>query len=164
MEIIDIILILFLGFGLIRGLMKGFIRELAALAALILGLYGAVYFSHFAYSFIEEQFNLSPAYCQWLAYAATFLLSAVGILLVGKLLTKFASALALGLINRILGGIFGLLKMAFILSALLYFFNQAVLPKEEFLFDTKHSLLYPKIKMLAPAILPDLATWVIDAE
>ncbi len=164
MEIIDIILILFLGFGLIRGLMKGFIRELASLAALILGLYGAIYFSHFAYSFIEEQFNLSPAYCQWLAYAATFLLIAVGILLVGKLLTKFASALALGLINRILGGIFGLLKMAFILSALLYFFNQAVLPKEEFLFDAKHSLLYPKIKMLAPAILPDLATWVIDAE
>ncbi|WP_394906515.1 CvpA family protein [uncultured Mesonia sp.] len=164
MEIIDIILILFLGFGLIRGLMKGFIRELAALAALILGLYGAVYFSHFAYTFIEEQFNLSPAYCQWLAYAATFLLIAVGILLVGKLLTKFASALALGLLNRILGGIFGLLKAAFILSAIIYFFNQAVLPNEKILFDAKQSVLYPKIKMLAPAILPDLATWVIDAD
>ena len=44
------------------------------------------------------------------------------ILVLGKVFTKLASFAALGWLNRLLGGLFGFLKMALILSVSLNFF------------------------------------------
>ena len=42
----------------------------------------------------------------------------------GKLLTKIADLAALGILNKILGGLFGGLKIAVILGAVLIFFDR----------------------------------------
>ena len=62
---------------------------------------------------------------------------------------------ALGVFNKILGAIFGLLKYAFIISVCIYFFNLLDARHNFLSADTKAEsrLFYPVAKM-SPALLP----------
>jgi membrane protein required for colicin V production len=64
---------------------------------------------------------------------------------------------ALGLVNKIMGGIFGFLKAAFIMSVLLIFFNRI---NYNFSFVEKetmdNSILYEPVKRIAPTIFPSI--------
>ena len=62
MNYIDIILVLLLIFSAISGFRKGLIVELASLAALILGIWGAIEFSDITSEFLVENFNWEPEY------------------------------------------------------------------------------------------------------
>lgn len=161
MNVIDIVLGIILLFGLIRGFMKGFIVELASLLALIIGIYGAIHFSHFVFNFLHNQFDWEEQYIQLTAFAVTFILIVLFILLIGKLLTKLVGVIALGIVNRILGGAFGVIKAAFITSAILMFIgsynDQAQFIEEETL---EESILYEPVKVIAPVFLPQILSKV----
>ncbi|HET8809742.1 MAG TPA: CvpA family protein [Flavobacteriaceae bacterium] len=155
MNVIDIILGVILLFGLIRGLMKGFFVELASLVALIAGVYGAIHFSYILKGFLFDLVSWDEKYVQLVAFALTFIIIVVLISLLGKLLTKFSSLIALGFVNRLLGAVFGFLKMAFFLSIIILFFdgfnqNGAFLEKQKV--DT--SVLYEPVKNFVPMLLP----------
>jgi len=157
MNVIDIVLGILLLFGLVRGFMKGFIVELASLIALFAGIYGAIHFSYFAINYLAEWVSWEQQYIQLAAFAITFLVIVIIILLVGKILTKIAGVIALGIVNRILGGIFGALKLAFIISVILMFwegFNK----DRKFIAEEKleNSILYAPVKEIAPLVLPTI--------
>lgn len=157
LSVIDIIFGIILAFGLIRGLIKGFIVELASLLALVLGVYGAVHFSYFLVDILNDYLSWEPKYINITALVLTFIIIVVLISLLGKLFTKLAKLVALGILNRLLGGVFGVLKMAFILSVLIMFFQSFntnnELIKEKTL---EKSVLYSPIKNLAPMVLPSI--------
>lgn len=157
MNVIDIVLLVFLLFGLVRGLIKGFFVELASLVALILGIYGAIHFSYIFEELLVKWVSWEEKYIQLAAFALTFLIIVIAVSLLGKLLTKISSILALGLLNRLLGGVFGLLKTALLLSVILLFFGilngSQNFVKEERL---ESSLLYEPIKNFVPMILPSV--------
>ena len=111
MNIFDIVIAGLLIFGFVRGLMKGFFVEVASLAALIIGVYGAIHFSYFISDFLKDIVSWSEEYISLAAYAGTFLIIIIVISLLGKLLTKLAAVIALGVLNKILGGVFGALKI-----------------------------------------------------
>lgn len=155
MNVIDIVLGVILLFGLIRGLMKGFFVELASLVALIAGIYGAIHFSYILKNFLIDIVSWEEKYIQLIAFALTFIIIVVFISLLGKLLTKFSSLIALGLVNRLLGGLFGFFKMFFLLSVVLLFFhpfnqNVHLIDKE----NIETSVLYEPIQGFVPMILP----------
>ncbi|MBC3845969.1 CvpA family protein [Winogradskyella echinorum] len=157
MSIIDIVLGALLLFGLIRGAMKGLFVEVASLVALVLGVYGAIHFSGFAAEFLESKVDWAEKTINIVAFAITFVLIVLAISLAGKALTKLADFAALGIINKLAGGIFGALKIGLILSVLLIVFNKLnnTLPfmeKE----DLEESVLYEPVKSLAPMIFPNL--------
>lgn len=155
MNVIDIVFGVLLLFGLIRGLMKGFFVELASLLALVVGVYGAIHFSYILKDFLAGLVSWEEKYVQLVAFALTFIIIVVLIALLGKLLTKFSSLIALGLVNRLLGGLFGFFKMFFLLSvALLFFhpFNQNVHLIDEENIET--SILYDPVQGFVPMILP----------
>ena len=155
MSVLDIVLIAFIGFGLFRGLMKGFFVEIASLIALVAGVYGAIHFSNYAATFIDENSEWNEKTVNIVAFAVTFLVVVLAIALAGKALTKIADFAALGIVNKILGGLFGALKTALILSVLLNIFdsmNRAVpLTDEKSIED---SALYSPVKGLVPLIFP----------
>ena len=125
MNFIDIILggVIVLGFA--RGLMKGLFVEIASLVALIAGLYGAIHFSYFAGDFLVENFpSWEEKYVNLTAFAVTFIGILIAVTMAGKLLTKVADFASLGILNKILGGAFGGLKMAVITGAALVFFER----------------------------------------
>ncbi|MGY5355323.1 CvpA family protein [Wenyingzhuangia sp. IMCC45467] len=157
MEVIDIIIAVILLFGFIKGLIKGLFVEIASLIALIAGIYGAIHFSFYAKDILIKYVDWEPKYISLTAFAITFIVIVVLISVAGKLLTKIASLAALGLINKILGGVFGFLKLALIMSILLGWFEKinVMIPfvGEK---EIENSVLYKPTKNLASAIFPVL--------
>lgn len=155
MNVLDIILGALILFGLVRGLSKGLFVEVASLVALIAGVYGAIHFSDFAAGFLESRLEWSEQYINIAAFAVTFIIIVLVIAMAGKALTKLADFAALGLLNKILGGVFGALKIGLILSIALMLFSKAnkniPLLDED---DIENSVLYEPVKSLAPMIFP----------
>ncbi|GAA3593903.1 CvpA family protein [Flavivirga amylovorans] len=157
MGIIDIVLGALILFGLIRGFMKGLFVEVASLVALIAGVYGAIHFSNFAGEFLESKVDWNEKTINIAAFIITFVIIVLAIALAGKALTKLADFAALGIINKLLGGIFGSLKIALILSVILIVFdkmNRAIPFANED--DLKASVFYNPVKSLVPMILPNI--------
>jgi membrane protein required for colicin V production len=157
MAIIDIILGVLLLFGLIRGVMKGLFVEVASLVALIAGVYGAIHFSDFAAAFLDSKLDWEQKYINIVAFAVTFIIIVLIIALAGKALTKLADFAALGILNKLAGGVFGALKFGLILSILLIVFDNmnSTIPFADKQ-DLEDSILYTPVKDLAPLIFPSL--------
>ena len=157
MALIDIILGSLLLFGLIRGFMKGLFVEIASLVALIAGVYGAMHFSDFAGEFLDSKLDWDEKYINIVAFAITFVIIVLVIALAGKALTKLANFAALGILNKLLGGVFGMLKIGLILSVLLIVFgtmNDTIPFADEE--DLEESVLYEPVRSLAPMIFPSI--------
>ena len=157
MNIFDIIIAALLLFGFVRGLMKGLFVEVASLAALAGGVYGAIHFSHIISNFLQQQVTWKTEYISLAAFAITFIVIIVGVSLLGKGLTRIANFASLGIINKALGGLFGLLKIGLILSVIFIFFgkmNDAIpfLKKE----TLEESILYRPVKKIAPTFFPSI--------
>mgnify|MGYP000218136571 CR=1 FL=1 len=157
MSIIDIILAALLLFGFIRGLFKGLFVEVASLLALVLGVWGAIHFSGFAAGILEPNVDWNEKTMNIVAFAITFVVIVLAIGLAGKALTKLANFAALGIVNKLAGGVFGALKIGMILSVLLGVFHKMnnTLPfmEQE---DLENSMLYDPVKALAPIIFPSI--------
>ncbi|WP_340077006.1 CvpA family protein [Leptobacterium sp. I13] len=124
MNFIDIVLGGLIIYGVVRGLMKGFFVELASLLALILGIYGAIHFSYYAGDYLSTRVQWEERYINLTAFAITFVGIVVAVTFAGKLFTKIASFAMLGILNKLLGAVFGGLKIAIILGAVLVFFSR----------------------------------------
>lgn len=157
MNYLDIIIGIFLLVGLIKGLKNGFFVELASLIALIAGIYGAIHFSYYAVDFLSDRVSWSDSTINLAAFAITFIIIVIIISLAGKILTKIADFAMLGLVNRILGGIFGILKAAFIISVIIMFIN-ALNERASFIDEDikEESILYQNVEMIAPMMLPNI--------
>lgn len=153
MNYIDIIIIAILALSVISGLVKGFVREAASLAALVLGIWGAIELSSFTSGKLYEVFDISGQFTGIAAFIITFAVIVVIIHFIGLLADKLVSAVSLGLFNRILGGVFGLLKSVFMLSVIFSILNainarKQFLPKDE----TEQSVLYNTVSDIVPSI------------
>jgi membrane protein required for colicin V production len=157
MSVIDIVLAALLLFGLVRGFMKGLFVEVTSLLALVVGVYGAIHFSGYAASFLENKTEWSEQAINVVAFAITFLVIIIAISLAGKALTKLADFAALGILNKLLGAVFGALKIGLILSIILLVFNKMnnTIPfvEED---DLKGSILYEPVRSLAPMLFPNI--------
>lgn len=155
MNTFDIIITALLVFGFIRGLLKGLFVEIASLVALILGVYGAIHFSYFAAALLKNYVSWDEKYLTIVAFALTFAVIVIVIALLGKLFTKIANFAALGFLNKLLGGVFGVLKIGLILSVILLVFsklnNTIPFMSEE---QQEATILYKPIKNLAPILFP----------
>jgi membrane protein required for colicin V production len=157
MNVFDIVIAALLLFGFVRGLMKGLFVEVASLAALIAGVYGAIHFSYFIGDWLKGSVAWDEKYISLAAFAGTFVVIIISIALLGKILTKIANFAALGFLNKLLGGVFGTLKIGLILSIVFIFFGKMndTIPfvKKETL---EASILYGPVKKIAPTIFPSI--------
>ncbi len=152
---LDLIMGIVLGWGIIRGLRKGFIRELTSFAALILGIYGAIHFSYFLLDYLEEYLAWEENMLNIAALVLTFIIIVILISLVGHVFTRIAKLLALNLLNRLLGAVLGFLKSAFLLGILLMFIT-AINTEEKYITEEQRdsSVLYTPIEKFSQKILP----------
>ncbi|MCF8273052.1 MAG: CvpA family protein [Flavobacteriaceae bacterium] len=157
MSILDIVLLTLLVLGLIRGFMRGFFVELASLVALIAGVYGAFHFSNFVATFLKDRVDWNENTVNIAAFAITFIIIVLVIALAGKALTKIADFAMLGLFNKILGAVFGGLKVALILSVILIVLDKmkANVPFVKTV-DKQESVLYNPVKSLIPSLFPNV--------
>ena len=155
MNYFDIVAGILLILAIVKGFKNGLIIELASLVALVLGLFGAIKFSSITESFLIE--HIDSSYIGIIAFIATFVLIVVGVHLVAKAVDKLVTAIALGMINRVLGALFSLLKYAFIMSVIIAILGSfektySVIPEEQ----RESSHLYKPLQSIAPAVFPYL--------
>ena len=115
---LDILILLPLLIGLIRGLMKGVIVEVTSIVAIILGFWGAKWWSATFASWLMQQFEWSETACIVVAYALLFAGIALGLNILARLLSKLFQKIQLGWLNRLLGGLFGTAKWGIVIIAL----------------------------------------------
>jgi membrane protein required for colicin V production len=158
MGFIDIVLGALLVFGLIRGLRNGLFVELASLISFFVGIYIAVKFSYLIGGFIGGSKTAKVA-----AFVITLILIVVGIHLLAKVLSKIASTLFLGWLNKLGGAFFAVLKTALLLGVVLSLFqkvnlNNALISKE----TQEKSLFFNPILKTSEFMLPVLTDWFKD--
>ena len=157
MSYLDIIIIILLVISAISGFRKGFIHQLASLAALILGIYLAVKFSHYLAGFIQSHFTSSANTAKISAFIIIFILVVILVHLLGKFFEKSFEEIELGSLNKIAGCIFSMVKMVFILSCFMVLLKLSIVnfnwPKQT---DIDKSFSYKPIESAAPAIFPYL--------
>lgn len=113
----DIAVIVIIALFTIRGAWIGFIRQLAFIAALILAFLVAGAFSRQLAGFIKP-LGASPQLNFLLIYAAILLVVYLLVTLIGMALTKMMKVTMLGGFDRVLGGVFGLVKGIFLATLL----------------------------------------------
>ncbi len=147
MSFLDIVLGILLIWGLYKGLANGLFLELASLIALIAGIYGAIHFSYVAGDYLSKNVEWDMKYIKITSFLITFAGIVILVHFAGKLLTKIADFAMLGLLNKIAGGIFGMLKVAVILGGLLIFFEKATSSFNFVNKETqKESILYQPVR------------------
>lgn len=161
MNYIDIILLIPIIWFAYQGFKRGFVVELASLVALILGIYAALYFSGYAVAFLQNNFNIDPDYVPVIAFIITFIIVVVIVHFAGKLLEKIINLVAMGFLNKLAGGIFGVLKAAVFLSILILIinhFSDDLISNEK----KKGSMLYPPVEAIAPTLWDKFKDWDIE--
>jgi membrane protein required for colicin V production len=155
MNWIDAIIVVILILSLVMGFINGLVKEMASLAALILGIWGAIKFSTFTAEKLYDYFDMTGKYVGIIAFLITFGIIVVFIHFIGILADKVVNAVSLGFVNRLLGIVFGLLKSVLIMSVFFSILNavdarRSFLPKERI----EESMFYNPISDIAPAIFP----------
>jgi len=163
MNWIDFVIIILLVFGLARGFIDGFIKELASLLALILGIWGAIKFSSFTAEKLYDYFDMTGQYTGIIAFLITFVIIVILVHFVGLIIDRFIDRISLGVLNSLLGLLFGLFKTALILSVIFTVLN-AIDAKHRFLHarTIETSRLYSPIADIAPALFPIIGEGSFD--
>lgn len=154
---LDIFIAILLLWGMFRGFKRGLIIELCTLMALVLGIYGAAAFGDTARNYLESAYNTDPRISLVLGFSIIFIIIVVVVFIFGKILEKVIKMVALGMVNKILGLIFGATKFLLIISGLFFILNglpltQNIIPENW----KKDSLLYPFVESVVSKISPVL--------
>lgn len=155
MNTVDIVLGIILLLAFYSGFKKGLFVALASLIGLIAGVFGALYFSDYAGAYLSRWFDWGDQITKLASFAVTFLVIVIVVSMAGKFLTKIANFAALGLLNKLLGGVFSTLQYAFILSVVFMFFTGSNLTGYIISEEKKNnSILYAPVASLAPMVIP----------
>ncbi len=165
MNYIDIILLILLILAAVSGFKKGLVAEVASLAALILGIWGAIEFSYITSDFLVENFDLKTDYLNIISFVVTFVVIVILVHIVGNVVNKMLETVMLGFVNKLAGLVFGVLKSALILSILLVVFDKIdedvhILPEKA----KENSRMYEPIRSFAPSIFPFIENWSINGD
>lgn len=155
MTIIDVIILIAVGAGVVIGFMKGFIRQLASILGLVVGLLAA----KALYASLAEK--LCPAVtdsmtvAQILAFVVIWIAVPLLFLLVSSVLTKAVEAVSLGWVNRWLGSGLGALKYL-LLASLVICVIEFIDGDNKLIGETKkrESLLYYPVGTFAGIFFP----------
>jgi len=123
MNYLDIIIIIPLVWGAYKGFRKGFIIEIASLFALILGIWGGINFSSYSADILSKTFHISSEIIPLLSFVVTFIGIVILVFFIAKMLERIVKMVALGIVNRIAGMVFGMMKFGIIISVILNLVN-----------------------------------------
>jgi len=150
----DILIMVIIGLSVIYSFVKGLIRELFALGAVIFGFIIACRTYPSGKELILPIIHNSDI-SALLSFIVIFLIIAALIVILGALLSRLIHFVRLGWVNRLIGGFFGLLK-GFLISGIICLITVAFIPQGRT--AIKRSALAPgllKLTKQAAKLLPE---------
>ena len=125
MNLIDTICLIILIYGSYKGFKNGIVGELLSFLGILLG----IYLSKTYYLVIDEYLvTVFDSTNQLVSIISVILIFSVTIILskiLSKVITKALNVMALGLLNKLIGSVFGLLKYLLILCIMTFVFSKA---------------------------------------
>ena len=109
MNLLDIIILSTVLFFIIKGVIRGFIREIASLAGVVLGVFLAARYQYEATEVIRQFLNPGP-YLPLISFIVIFICVVVGCNLLGWMIRLALRMAPLGWVDRLLGLCFALIK------------------------------------------------------
>jgi membrane protein required for colicin V production len=157
MNALDLILILILLWGGIAGYRNGFFREAASLLGLIMGIFLAIIAADIAGRVLTGMVSWNPLPVRIIVFLLTFVLIAMLLRALGDALTRVFKVILLNFFNRLVGFVFGLAKVALLLSLVLFLIRLldqqwSIIPDSWI----QGSLLYARMEGLAPSLFGGL--------
>ena len=112
-------------FGIIKGFSRGFIREIAALTGLFIGIIASYLLSEYVFKYFTIYFQSADFELRIISYVVVFFFTILLINAIASVLTRGLKLIALNGINRILGALLGGAKWLVILSLVIFVLNRA---------------------------------------
>lgn len=155
MEIIDIIILILIGVGVIQGLMKGSIKQLAAIVGFVAGLLLARGLFATVAEYLAPALKTSITIAQILSFILIWVAVPIACSMVASVLTKALEFVNLGWLNRLAGAMLGAVKVMLLVGVGIYVLEY-IDPKDEMISKTtkKASVLYTPMKDLVNQCLP----------
>ncbi len=145
---LDVVILLSMIVIIVRGVWVGFSRAVSALLGVILGFW----FAGNYYGIVAHRLSPWIKTAPWqgiVAFILLFFLVYLVLMVAGILVQGFFQVLRLGWVDRLLGGVVGLIK-GLILAAVLIFLLTVFLPSDSKLL--RESVLYPALGKAAQSI------------
>lgn len=165
MNVIDIVAVIFAVIALIDGCRKGLVRSIGNLVALIGSILLARKCSYMLGPWLGNLLDKAdPKVIQVLSFVIVMMIAYVLLSIIVKMLDKAVSAIFLGWLNRLLGGVLSFLISFFVLSILLNVYE--AVDKKHVLIDEQtigNSICYDTVLHFAPTLWPmlgfDAVSW-----
>ena len=158
MSKVDITLALIIMVGAYGGYKDGFLMELFAFLAIILGVLGGFKLMGWAMIFLEKDFHVDIKALPYIAFAAVFFFIVFIVNLLSRIFRNRLEKTVLGIVDQAAGSVLAFFKTAFMLSVLLWIFYSM-----KFYFPetwTEDSWILPLIADLAPNTTHKIAEFV----
>ena len=154
---IDPIIIVLLAWAAYRGFTKGLVIMVAAFVAIIIGIWGAAKFSGLVGRWLAETLHVSTPYMNLVSFTITFIAIVILVNIAAYLVSRLLDAIALGFVNRLLGGLFSVLTMGLVLSVFFVILS-AFDRRHDFMPENQveESRLYKPVADFAPRLFPFL--------
>ena len=122
MNLFDFILIIILVYCFIRGIFRGLLKEISSLIGVLGGFYAA--YTHYKQAGIYlKRWITDPNYINILSFLIIFICIFLIISILGIIIKYILKIVFLGWVDRVFGGVFGILKGILIGSVLLIVFT-----------------------------------------
>lgn len=145
-----------------KGIMNGIVKELLNIVGIVLAIFLTFKYmdvlSGMIAPFFEEE---ASSYIPFISAVILFIGTMLVIALINYLSKELLKVVKLSMVNRILGGMFGILKSGLVISTILLLLAGFNFPKKEVRDD---SLLYPYVIYLGPWAYEVVATVYPGAE
>lgn len=161
MPTIDIVILVLFLLGVFSGIRDGFIKQLASLLGLVVGLLAAKALYLTVAERIAPLVGESPTFAKVSAFILIWLAVPLAFSLIASLFTKAIEAAQLGWINRWLGAGLGAIKALIAMSLLICIIEWIDKPGDLLLSKEikQESKFYYPMEQLAGVFLPAAAEW-----
>ena len=152
LDLVSIALILFLG---IKGVLRGFVKEVFGLIGIIGGIFIASKYAQVAGEYADANFlNLqNKASIYLIGFIAVLILFWIIATFVGSMLGKLVNSSGLGIVDKILGFIVGGAKIFLIFSVIIYVLSSIVIFRSSLNSIFEGSMMYPIFKEVGSKIV-----------
>jgi len=150
MGIIDITILIIIGFFCAKGFFKGIFIEVLTLGGLLVGYIIAIREMSTVSAFLEKIVSLSPLVRTSLSFLIIQIAVIVVFRIIAGILRRFTRWAFIGWLDRGGGVLFGFIKGAFIASLIMLLIS--LIPSEVFEKERKQSFLYNPVKSVSPAV------------
>ena len=147
---IDIIFLIVIVIGAIKGIQRGFIISVFSVAAMIIGLAAAMKLSTVVAEYLEDSVNISARWLPVISFLLVFVVVVILVRLGANLLQKTLEIAFLGWANRFAGAILYILLYTIIFSVVLFYAEQLTLVEKDRIADSK---VYPWVEPIGPYVI-----------